>query len=155
MKIAHAKNKEIYEIKKKISEEKKKKESQLLKKELEKKEKLLKEHYDEIKNLSENYKTEKLLKINEEKLERDKEEREKLTLIKQQVKSKLPIVIKRQSFANDKFVNLYKQKEIIKHEKEIHYKASKISTYFDVIRHISLLKNNFLTIYSTSKYVKL
>jgi DNA gyrase/topoisomerase IV subunit A len=118
MRIAHLKNKEIYEIRKKLESENQEREKLLLKQELENKEKKFKEYYDEIKKLSDTYKTEKVNRINEEKVKKEKEEQEKKILVKQEVKTKLPIVLKRQRSANDHFIELYKQKELIREEKE-------------------------------------
>jgi hypothetical protein len=118
MKLVHLKNKEIYELKQKLTTEKKESEAILMKAELEEKERKLKEYHNEIKKQSELYKTEKINKANVEKAKRENEEREKKIVLKHEIKNKLPIVIKRQRSANDQFVELYKQKELMKEEKE-------------------------------------
>lgn len=118
MKILHDKNKEIYDLKQFIREEKHQKESQMLQIELQKKEKKLKEYYEEIKQKSEKFKDEKNEK---EKLERDLQEKEqqlKIKKIKEEVKLKLPMISQRQNKAEDLFILQCRAKEIKALKKE-------------------------------------
>jgi len=118
MKIIHEKNKEIYVLKQKILDEKHLSESTQLKQELERKEKRLKEYYDEIRSQAEKYKFEKYEKNKKERIELEKEIELKKLKTKEEIKTKLPIIIQRQAVAQGAFIEQYKAKEIKLQKKE-------------------------------------
>lgn len=118
MKNIHEKNKEIFELKQKILEEKKQKESSQLKQELERKEKKLKEYYDEIKFQTEKYRIEKYEKVKKERIELEKEIELKNKKSKEEIKMKLPLIMQRQAQAQNIFIDQYKAKELKLQKKE-------------------------------------
>lgn len=118
MKLIHEKNKEIFELKQRISDENKQKESQVLRAELEKKEKNLKEYYDEIKSQTEKYKSEKYEKDKKERLDLEREIELRNKKMKEEIKTKLPVIKVRQLKAENIFVDQYKAKEIKFQQKE-------------------------------------
>lgn len=118
MRIIHEKNREIYELRQKISEEKKQKENLVLKAELEKKEKKLKEYYDEIKSQTEKFRSEKYEKDKKERMELEREIELKNKKAKEEIQTKLPIIKVRQAKAENVFKDLYKAKEIKLQKKE-------------------------------------
>jgi len=118
MKIIHEKNREIFELKQLLSEEKKQMESLALKAELEKKEKRLKEYYDEIKSQSDKNKSAKYEKDKKERIELEREIELKNKKAKEEIKTKLPIIKVRQAKAENTFIDQYKAKEIQLQKKE-------------------------------------
>jgi len=117
MDILNVKNKEIFQIKKIKIEENLAIEKQKLHLELEKKEKQSIEYYNKIKGISQKFKAEKNEKELKEKEELSREFSYKQKQIKEEIKLKLPLILKRQNSAVTQFVKAYKQKEIIKEEK--------------------------------------
>jgi len=117
MKNIHEKNKEIFELKQKILEEKKQKESSQLKQELERKEKKLKEYYDEIKFQTEKYRIEKYEKVKKERIELEKEIELKNKKSKEEIKNQT------EKYRIEKYEKV--KKERIELEKEIELKNKK------------------------------
>jgi hypothetical protein len=112
----HLKNKEIFDIKKKIKEEKLARENEILKQEKLKKEKEMKVYYGQIKKESEVFKFDKKQKEENIKLQQQKEIQILKNKLKEEVQIKLPFIEKRQKIAETKFVTQLKQKEIIREE---------------------------------------
>ena len=118
MDILNAKNKEIFQIKQNIKEETLENEKQKLRLELEKKEKQSIEYYNKIKGVSQKFRAEKNIKEQREKEDLSREFSHKQKQLKDEIKLKLPLIVKRQNSAVTQFVKAYKQKEIIKEEKQ-------------------------------------
>jgi len=86
--------------------------------ELQKKEKKLKEYYDEIKIKSERFKDDKNEKEKRERDIKQKELQEKSKKAKEEVRLKLPLITQRQNKAEDIFMMQCRAKEIKAYKKE-------------------------------------
>jgi hypothetical protein len=76
----------------------------------------MKEYHNEIKKISENFKIEKKHILEKQKVEINREKLLKEKIRKDEIKNKLPLVVKRQKEAGNQFIQLYKQKENMKEE---------------------------------------
>lgn len=117
IKKEHNKNKELYNIKKMQLQEQHVKEEEIKKLEEEYKAKILKERQEIIKIKSDKFREDKKIKAQQERLDQERDALKKKQQQEDSVRQRMPVVRRRQVQAKDQFVELYKQKEILKAEK--------------------------------------